>query len=157
MKRTNLKNKLSLVLCTMLIVAMAFFTTGCGDNSEKEQSNGNSQVVENNVEKKVFEDGDVIGEGATEFKLVVTNEEDTKTFTVKTDEKTVGAALVANGVVEGTEGEYGLYVDTVNGVKADYDKDKTYWAFYINGEYASTGVDSTDIEAGAEYELKIEK
>ena len=40
---------------------------------------------------------------------------------------------------------------------ADYDVDQTYWAFYVNGEYASTGVDSTKIEEGAAYSFKVEK
>lgn len=35
--------------------------------------------------------------------------------------------------------------------------DGAYWAFYINGEYASTGVDATNIEAGAAYALKAEQ
>ena len=39
----------------------------------------------------------------------------------------------------------------------DYDTDGAYWAFYINGEYAMTGVDATSIEAGASYTLKAEK
>ena len=50
----------------------------------------------------------------------------------------------------------GLYIKTVNGVTLDYDADGAYWAFYINGEYASTGVDATNIEAGATYTLKGE-
>ena len=50
-----------------------------------------------------------------------------------------------------------LYVKTVNGITLDYDKDKMYWAFYINGEYAMTGVDSTPIEEGAVYAFKPEK
>lgn len=45
----------------------------------------------------------------------------------------------------------------VNGIIADYDVDKTYWAFYINGEYAMSGVDTTKIEEGAAYSLKVEK
>lgn len=45
---------------------------------------------------------------------------------------------------------------TVNGITAN-DADREYWAFYINGEYAVTGVDSTDIAEGATYMLKIEK
>ena len=49
-----------------------------------------------------------------------------------------------------------IYVKTVNGVTLDYDKDGKYWAFYVNGEYAQTGVDSTDITAGAEYSFKAE-
>ena len=68
----------------------------------------------------------------------------------------VGEALLDLGIVAGDTTEYGLYVKTVNGVTLDYDADGAYWAFYINGEYASTGVDSTNIEAGATYTLKAE-
>lgn len=50
-----------------------------------------------------------------------------------------------------------LYVKTVNGITADYDTDQTYWAFYVNGEYASTGVDSTPVNEGDTYEFKVEK
>ena len=52
---------------------------------------------------------------------------------------------------------FSLYVKKVNGITADYDVDQTYWAFYINGEYGMTGVDATDIEAGATYTFKVEK
>ena len=45
---------------------------------------------------------------------------------------------------------------TVNGITADYDTDGVYWAFYVNGEYASTGVDSTPITQGDAYSLKVE-
>ena len=69
----------------------------------------------------------------------------------------MGEALLDKGLIAGDDSEYGLYVKTVNGVTLDYDKDGMYWAFYINGEYAQTGVDSTDITAGAEYAFKAEK
>lgn len=60
------------------------------------------------------------------------------------------------GLIAGEESEYGLYVKTVNGITADYDKDGVYWAFYINGEYAQTGVDSTKIAEGESYSFKVE-
>ena len=60
------------------------------------------------------------------------------------------------GLISGDESEYGLYVKTVNGVTLDYDKDGKYWAFYVDGEYAATGVDSTDIAAGSTYTFKVE-
>ena len=78
-------------------------------------------------------------------------------FTVNTDEETVGAALLKLGVIAGDDSEYGLYVKTVNGETADYDVDGTYWAFYVNGEYAMTGVDATTLEAGAIYAFRVEK
>ena len=66
-------------------------------------------------------------------------------------------ALLAEGLIEGENGAYGLYVKKVNGIVADYDIDKTYWAFYINGEYAMSGVDTTEIVEGATYSFKVEK
>ena len=60
-------------------------------------------------------------------------------------------------LIAGETSNYGLYVKTVNGITADYDVDQTYWAFYVNGEYAMAGVDSTTIEEGATYSFKVEK
>ena len=68
----------------------------------------------------------------------------------------LGAALLSLGLIAGEDSEYGLYVKTVNDVTVDYDQDGKYWAFYVDGEYAATGVDSTDITAGATYTFKAE-
>ena len=40
---------------------------------------------------------------------------------------------------------------SVNGITADWEAEKAYWAFYIGEEYAQTGVDATDIVADTEY------
>ena len=69
----------------------------------------------------------------------------------------VGEALVELKLIEGEDSEYGLFVKKVNGIVADYDKDGMYWAFYINGEYAMSGVDSTEIKEGQSYSFKMEK
>ena len=60
-------------------------------------------------------------------------------------------------LIDGTDEAYGLYVRTVNGMTLDYNEDGYYWAFYVDGEYAMTGVDQTDITPGASYSLKAEK
>ena len=96
----------------------------------------------------------VMGEGATSFYLTVKNVDNTVTrFQINTDAATVGEALLALELIAGDESEYGLYVTSVNGITADWDTEKAYWAFYIDGEYAQTGVDATEIVAGATYEL----
>ena len=79
------------------------------------------------------------------------------TFTVKTDADTVGKALLDQGVIAGEDSSYGLYVKTVNGITLDYDTDGMYWAFYITGEYAQTGVDATGVEDGAVYAFRAGK
>ena len=68
----------------------------------------------------------------------------------------IGAALLALGLSAGEDSEYGLYVMTVNGGSVDYDKDGKYWAFYVDGEYAATGVDSTEMSACETYTFKAE-
>ncbi len=104
------------------------------------------------------EDIQELGSGETVFPLSVVDLNGIETaYAVYTNETTVGAALVALGVIDGTVGEYGLYVTTVNGITADWDADQTYWAFYIDGEYALTGVDSTEIVAGSTYSLVLTK
>lgn len=99
-----------------------------------------------------------IGEGEKSFLLEVVNGDlEVSNLTVHTDKKTVGEALLALGVIDGENGQYGLYVKTVNGLTVDYDKDGAYWAFYVNGKYATKGVDSTEIVEGAVYSLKVER
>ena len=96
--------------------------------------------------------------GQTVFTFKVVGDDSAETlFEIHTDKKTVGEALLELNLIAGDTAEYGLYVKTVNGVTVDYNTDGKYWAFYINGEYAMTGVDSTDITAGAEYSFVVSK
>ena len=107
---------------------------------------------------KVIENGATIGEGEKSFVTeVVDADGNTVKFTVQTNEKTVGEALQKLGVIDGEEGDYGLYIKTVNGITADYNKDGVYWAFYVDGEYAMTGADMTDVVDGTVYTFRVEK
>ena len=91
-----------------------------------------------------------LGEGSKTFTFKVEVEENSVTFTIHTDAKTVGEALLELGLIEGENGQWGLYVKKVNGMTADYDIDQTYWAFYENGNYGN-GVDVTDVTDGYTY------
>ena len=92
------------------------------------------------------------------FKVIVTDlDGNESSFEYTSSAASVGEVLVTEGLIEGHETEYGLYIDTVNGITADWDKDQTYWAFYINGEYATTGIDSTEIAADTTYGLTLTK
>ena len=147
-RMSQIRQKLSFVLCMVLIAAMALLTTGCNDKTSQEVMQTTSISVEPQV----------LGKGETVFSVTVEDKEGTVTsFEIHTDKEMVGEALQECGLLEGEEGPYGLYVKTVNGITADYDVDQTYWAFYINGEYAMTGVDVTEITEGDTYSLKVEK
>lgn len=149
MKMKRFKTKLSCILCTVLIVAMALFTTACSDDT-----NANAVSTETAV---IMTEGAVLGEGATAFHFTVVDKDGKEiTCEIHTDKTTVGDALLELGLIAGDEGPYGLYVKTVNGLTVDYDKDGKYWSFYVNGEYGSAGVDTTEIVAGASYAFKVE-
>lgn len=152
MKTKQFKTALSRILCIVLIVAMALFTIGCGQQQEDETTNNLHEFTQ------VYEDGAVIGEGETEFLFTVTDKDgNSKNFTVKTDCETVGRALQEVKIIYGEMGDYGLFVTEVNGIVAIYDLDNTYWAFYEDGQYALAGVDKTAIVPGTSYELRVEK
>lgn len=98
-----------------------------------------------------------VGTGATTFKLKVTAEEKTVTLTVFTDKETLGDALLELGLIDGENGDYGLYVKQVNGMTLDYGTDGMYWSLYENGEYAMTGADGITVQDGCEYAFEAAK
>ncbi len=150
MKTTFQKKTLAFILCMVLTVAMALSTTGCNGSSNDTPSasaadTGNTADVT------------VLGEGSTSFAFSVTGTDGSVTsFEIHTDQTSVGEALLELELIAGDDSEYGLYVKTVNGITLDYDKDGKYWAFYVNGEYATSGVDTTQITDGASYAFKAE-
>ena len=48
----------------------------------------------------------------------------------------------------GTEGPYGLMIDTVNGETADFSVNGAYWGFSVNGQYCNYGIDQQPVEDG---------
>lgn len=152
MKKTNVTKALSLILCTVLIAAMALFTTGCSDNKNNEIPQTSAPAIQPGGTIPV------LGEGENVFVFSVFDKDGREmAYEIHTDKTIVGEALQELGLLEGEEGAYGLYVTVVDGIRADYDKDGVYWAFYIDGKYAMSGVDKTEIEAGRNYAFKVEK
>ena len=151
MEKTQIKNLLSLVLCIVLIAAVALMSSGCNDDVKPgdESSIAVSTETENAVTK--------LGEGSTKFNFIVVDLDGKETaFEISTDKQTVGEALLDVKLIAGEDSAYGLYVKTVNGITLDYDTDGKYWAFYVNGEYAVSGVDTTEIKSEDSYCFKAE-
>ena len=141
---------LTWVVATVLLAAMVFGATSCGNKEGGEEMTSAAATT-------AVPEGNVVGEGQTTFTFEVTFVDGTtKVYTVKTDATTVGEALVGVGLIAGEDGPYGLYVKTVDGVTLDCDQDQKYWAFYENGTMAAKGVDQTDLVAGATYAFRAE-
>lgn len=151
-EKTKTSRVLSVLLLLVLTAAIAFSAVAC----DKTETPDPSQTTEGTTEATTAE-LNVRGEGNTEFEFkVITLAGETKTFTVRTDKTIVGEALLDAVLIAGEDSQYGLYVKTVDGETVDYDTHGKYWAFYVDGVYAASGVDSTTIEAGKVYSFKAE-
>lgn len=148
------KSKGNLWLCSVLLaVCMLLTVSGCGGRQTDSDS-----TVKIEADTQTEAEPTVLGEGEHIFMFNVVDGDGNETiFEIHTDETNVGAALLGLGLIAGEDGSYGLYVKEVNGIAADYDRDGTYWAFYVDGEYASAGVDAMEISEGASYSFKVEK
>ena len=113
------------VLALMLIAAMALGFAACGNKTNEQEPD--TTPMQSIQPSSTEEPATQIGQGEKSFTFEVTDKDGGKTvFDIKTDADTVGAALIENKLVSGSESEYGLMVDTVNGVKYDYNADKMY-------------------------------
>jgi len=93
-------------------------------------------------------------QGAKAFTVVVVHGDGTsKTFEYRTDETKLGAVLEAEGLIDSEGADAGMF-HTVDGEKADWNVNQSYWALYIGDEYAMAGIYDTDITDGGVYKLE---
>ncbi|MEE0947085.1 MAG: DUF4430 domain-containing protein [Acutalibacteraceae bacterium] len=142
-----MKRIINTTLALLLVLALTLSFAACGQKT----------AVDELWQEATYLTDTTLGNGEKTLSLEVCAGEKTVKFTVKTDKNTVGDALLENKLIEGEDSQYGLYIKKVNGITADYDIDQSYWAFYINGEYATSGVDTTDIDQTAVYKLEYAK
>ena len=138
--------KTAIIAFILIIAVTVAVLTSCGADQSADKWENASYTTDTEF-----------GSGAKTVTVTVKVEEHTVTFTINTDKSTLGDALLEHGLIAGEQGDYGLYVKTVNGITADYDTDQSYWGFYQNGEYMMTGVDGTKISGGESYELVYTK
>ena len=91
--------------------------------------------------------------GIKSFTVTVVHSDGTeKVFSYKTDVTKLGAFLEAEGLINSEGADQGMF-HTVDGEKADWNVNQSYWAFYLGEEYAITGIYDTDIAEGTVYKL----
>lgn len=134
-------------ICAVLVLVCLLGLTACGNTVNSEGLWKDATYLKDTT----------FGEGENTVTVEVKAGEQAVKFTVNTDKDTVGAALMEHKLIDGDQGDYGLYVKKVNGITADYDTDKAYWAFYVDGAYATAGIDQTKIEKDKAYSLEYTK
>ena len=93
-------------------------------------------------------------QGAKTITVTVVHKDGTeKHFTYHTDEEYLGPVIVAEGLVQGDNGEFGLMIHSVDGEKADWNVDQGWWQVFVGEESAVTGADSIPIADGDSFKL----
>lgn len=130
------------ITALLLFLALAFCLVSCGETDPWESA--------------TYTEDTEFGTGTKTVEVEVKVLEHSVTFTLKTDKENLADALLEHNLIAGEDSTYGLYIKTVNGILADYDKTQRYWGCYKNGE-ATLGASSTEIKDGEHYELVYSK
>lgn len=159
--KNTIRSTLALILALLLSLCLFACKNEPAETPDTDGSNaatdGGAIAPEGLWADATYLEDTTFGEGAKTVTVKVIAEDNSVTFTIKTDAKTLGEALIEHGLIAGDMGDYGLYIKYVNGIRADYDLDKRYWNFTKNGEYMMTGADMTEIADGEAYEFTYAK
>lgn len=143
-------------ICIIIIVIAILFVGIRVGTSVVENNNR----VENNISGEVS--GETSGENPEnidEITLNIFNKSGDAIYNKKiiTDEKYLFDVLLENSGeinMEYEDGQYGAYIISLMGIEQG---DNYYWSYYINNEYAPTGISNCEILNDSIYDFKIEQ
>lgn len=146
----NKKKILGVSLLVALIAVLAIVAYVFTDKPEEKKKDNvgveqNESATEENLKKVGIE--------------VINSKGESTKYELNTDASYLREVMDETDGLEfsGTDSEYGLMVDTVNGEKADFNADGAYWSFYVNGEYCMNGIDTEPVKDGDNFQIKYEK
>lgn len=142
----------ALIAAVALLVGIYFMTKPRPENDDKDDTKQTVNEQKDDSGKAIDGEEETTLAGDT-FTLVVVHGDGTeKTFTITSEEDYLAPALITEGILTDEGVETGMY-NTVDGETADWNADQAYWAFYIDDEYATYGMNDTPIEEGGNYKL----
>lgn len=132
-KRISLKKVLAALLFALLVAALAFVYVTFSEKT---------------------------AEGSKAITITVVNSAAQETaYQLKTDALYLRQAMdECEGLTyAGSEGPYGIMLDTINGEKAVYSENGAYWGITVNGQYGNYGIDEQPVEDGDAFVLAYTK
>lgn len=163
-----LKSALAVVLCLILCICLIACNNEDGDtnptpNPPQENNKDNSGTTDGNgtppeqsgIQKTgiwqnaTYVSDTTIGQGAKEIKIVISGENQSITLTVKTDKANLGEALYELNLINDDS-----FFDTLNGIKADWNVNESWWKFCNSeGTALNYGVSDAQINGGETYKF----
>lgn len=158
-KSKGKKSIVGIIISLIVLIAMFVGLVLISNNYNKKSTNKKAEV--SNSSKSQNDDNKGVSK-AKKKNIVVTVVDDKKNekeYKHSTDAEFLRQALeeIDDLTIEGDESDTGLYVKKVNGITADYNKDQSYWAFYINDEYCQNGVDTQKVTDGDSFKIEYTK
>lgn len=138
-----MKKQFRSLVAIFLVLAILFAFAAC--------------TKDNKWDSAIYREDRVFGEGEITITVSVVVDENRVTFTVNTDKTTLADALLEHNLIEGEESTYGLYLEKVNGITADYNVDGSWWNVKKDGKSTPVGISYVEIQNGDTYELVCEK
>lgn len=153
------KNKTGLIIGLIALVAViAIMIVVYNVNRPKPQPAPETPAVDSgNTDTETAPSND--SEGSKHITIEVTGADGkTTAYELTTDAEYLRQAMdEADGLTySGTESDFGMMVEVVNGEQAIYAEDNAYWAFYVNGEYGQYGIDSQPVNDGDKFGIVYE-
>lgn len=136
--KTAIKNTLAIVLSVAFILCLI----SCGEKVDATGLWENATYLKDTT----------VGKGSKTVLIDIEAGDQKITLTIKTDKATLGEALYELELVNDPS-----FFDTLNGIKADWNKDQAYWAFYKGEEYMMIGIADAEIAGGEHYRLVYTK
>ncbi len=138
-----MKKRSVLIAIIAFVVLIAVVVTAYVVFKERPEETKGTETVE--VTNEVGET-EIVTIGAKDVTLTVVDDKgESKAYELKTDALYLNEAMEEAGIVYEAEG---TYVNTINGIAADYDKDQSYWSFEVNGEYCNYGIFEQPVNDG---------
>ena len=128
---------LMIVIAAALILSSLLLFASCNEKKEDASSLTPSTSSISSEEQKIN----------VTFKIIKDGE--TKEISLSTGKKYLADALVEAEIVEYAEDGY---YTTINGITADYSKDRSFWSITVNGKISMVGMNEIELKAGASYE-----
>lgn len=85
---------------------------------------------------------------------VILSDGASKSHQLTTTEEFLGAALREEGLITGSESDYGFFVTGVDGTEAD-SSNQEWWCLTIDGDISNYGVDEVPVTDGGHYEFTL--
>ena len=161
------------LIAILMAMAMSLcLLTACGSNAEKPAASGTASAATSaadaqpaasaaagsaasSAEAAASSSSTESAEEKTITLTVTYADETSDVFTITTDAETLFDAIEDCEDVElgGSVGDYGYYIESVNGITADFDTDGAYWAIFVGEDYGMYSVDTQPVEDGGAYAL----